>query len=151
MDPMSASTSSSSSANDSNVVTVHARWAPQGGFFLWGARRNGGICDAYDLRDWLFAWHEPSFYGTFVEIIESQNIEGLLLPPLEALDYLVRPGIVQHQKLELTRELRELIQLAPHVKESLTQGRCMPDGSCSCLRRRQPGRCCPRRSSGWTG
>lgn len=122
MDPMSAV-----NTTDSMVIAVHVRWAPQGGFFLWGARPNGGICDAYDLRDWLFAWHEPSFYGTFVDVVESQNIEGLLLPPLEALDYLVRPGMVQHQRLELSRELRELLQLAPHVKEALTQGRCMPD------------------------
>ncbi|UUZ82314.1 hypothetical protein LJK88_49345 [Paenibacillus sp. P26] len=46
---------------DTTVVTVNVRWAAQGGFFLWGARYNGGICDAYDLRDWLFAWHAASF------------------------------------------------------------------------------------------
>ncbi|MEC0213864.1 ATP-dependent helicase, partial [Paenibacillus ehimensis] len=112
---------------DTGLIHVHVRWAPQDGFFLWGARYNGGVCDAYDLRDWLFAWHEPSFYGTFIEVVESQNVEGVLLPALEALDYLAAPGVVRHQRLAFGRELKELTQLAPHVKEALTHGRFMPD------------------------
>ncbi|MCZ8514553.1 DEAD/DEAH box helicase [Paenibacillus filicis] len=112
---------------DTSVVTVNVRWAPKGGFFLWGTRYNGGVSDAYDLRDWLFAWHAPSFYGTFIEVGESLNVEGLLLPSLEALDYLAQPAAVQHQKLEFSRELKDLTKLAPHVKEALTQGRFMPD------------------------
>ncbi|CAG7645041.1 RNA polymerase-associated protein RapA [Paenibacillus solanacearum] len=112
---------------DTVTIQVNVRWAPQGGLFVWGARGNGGICDASDLRDWLFAWHEPSFYGTFIDIVESLNIEGLLLPALDALDYLCAPAAVQHQRLDFSRELRELIALAPHVKEALTQGRFMPD------------------------
>ncbi|WP_281934107.1 DEAD/DEAH box helicase [Paenibacillus tyrfis] len=115
------------SMTDTGLTHVHVRWAPQGGFFLWGARYNGGVCDAYDLRDWLFAWHEPSFYGTFIEVVESQNVEGLLLPVLEALDYFAAPGVVRHQRLAFGPELKELTQLAPHVKEALTHGRFMPD------------------------
>ncbi|MCZ8522930.1 MULTISPECIES: DEAD/DEAH box helicase [Paenibacillus] len=115
------------SVTDTSAIQVNVRWAPQGGFFLWGARTGGGICDPYELRDWLFAWHAPSFYGTFIETTESLNIEGLLLPALDALDYLTAPGIVQHHPLTLHRELQELIKLAPHVKEALTAGRFMPD------------------------
>lgn len=112
---------------DTGSISVNVRWAPQGGFFLWGTRHNGGICDAYDLRDWLFAWHAPSFYGTFIEVIEWMNLEGVLLPTLEALDYLAAPSTVMHQRLNYSRELDELMRLAPAVKEALTQGRFMPD------------------------
>nr|WP_261381295.1 DEAD/DEAH box helicase [Paenibacillus cremeus] len=112
---------------DTSLTTVHVRWAPQGGLFLWGTRYNGGISDAYDLRDWLFAWHEPSFYGTFIETVEAMNVEGLLLPALEALDYFAAPAAVQHARLDFSRELKELTSLAPQVKEALTQGRFMPD------------------------
>lgn len=112
---------------DTGSISVNVRWAPQGGFFLWGTRHNGGICDAYDLRDWLFAWHAPSFYGTFIEVIEWMNLEGVLLPTLEALDYWAAPSTVMHQRLNYSRELEELMRLAPAVKEALTQGRFMPD------------------------
>ncbi|AEI46166.1 DEAD/DEAH box helicase [Paenibacillus mucilaginosus] len=115
------------SVTDTSAIQVNVRWAPQGDFFLWGARAGGGVCDPYELRDWLFAWHAPSFYGTFIETTESLNVEGLLLPALEALDYLAAPGIVQHHPLTLSRELQELMKLAPHVKEALTAGRFMPD------------------------
>ncbi|WP_426450088.1 DEAD/DEAH box helicase [Paenibacillus sp. S-38] len=114
------------SVTDTSAVQVNVRWAPQGGLFLWGTR-NGGVCDPYELRDWLFAWHAPSFYGTFIEAIESLNVEGLLLPALDALDYLAAPAMVQHHPLTLSRELQELMKLAPHVKEALTAGRFMPD------------------------
>ncbi|CRF28700.1 helicase [Mycobacterium tuberculosis] len=112
---------------DTGSISVNVQWAPQGGFFLWGARHNGGICDAYDLRDWLFAWHAPSFYGTFIEVTELMNMEGVLLPALEALDYLTAPSTVLHQRLNFSRELEELMRLAPAIKEALTQGRFMPD------------------------
>lgn len=112
---------------DSSAITVHARWTAPGCFFIWGTRYKGGICDAYELKSQLFAWHKPSFYGTFIEVIESQNVEGLQLDALEALDYFIRPGAVQHMKLEWDAELTDLMQLAPHVKEALVQGRCMPD------------------------
>ncbi|ULL13240.1 ATP-dependent helicase [Paenibacillus sp. H1-7] len=112
---------------DTTAITVHAKWTAPGRFFLWGTRYNGGISDAYDLKSLLFAWHEPSFYGTFIEVAESMNVEGLQLSALEALDYFCSPSAVQHLKLDWSGELRELIRLAPHVKEALVQGRCMPD------------------------
>lgn len=112
---------------DTSAITVHAKWVAPGGFFWWGTRYNGGISDANDLKSLLFAWHEPSFYGTFIEVAESMNVEGLHLSALEALDYLCSPSAVQHVKLDWSGELRELMRLAPHVKEALVQGRCMPD------------------------
>ncbi|OXM83208.1 ATP-dependent helicase [Paenibacillus rigui] len=112
---------------ESSAITVHARWTAPGCFFVWGTRYKGGICDAYDLKNVLFAWHQPSFYGTFIEVSESMNVEGLQLPALEALDYFCSPGAVQHVSLEWTPELQELMRLAPHMKEALVQGRCMPD------------------------
>ncbi|NOU92041.1 ATP-dependent helicase [Paenibacillus sp. LMG 31456] len=113
--------------SDTTAITINTRWIVPGCFFLWGVRHNGGINDANDLKNLLFAWHQQSFYGTFIEVTESMNIEGLQLPALEALDYFCSPSAVQHLKLDWSRELQELLHLAPHVKEALVQGRCMPD------------------------
>ncbi|PZE20121.1 DEAD/DEAH box helicase [Paenibacillus xerothermodurans] len=112
---------------DTTALTVHARWISPGVFFLWATRHNGAVADATDLKNLLFAWHQPSFYGTFIETMESMNVEGLQLPALEALDYFCSPSTVQHLKLEWNGELRELLRLAPHVKEALVKGRVMPD------------------------
>jgi SNF2 family DNA or RNA helicase len=112
---------------DTSAITIQTRWMAPGCFFLYGSRYNGGVSDAYDLKNLLFAWHQPSFYGTFIEATEFMNIEGLQLPALAALDYFCTPSFVLHMKLDWSRELQELMRLAPHVKEALVQGRCMPD------------------------
>ncbi|MEK8130694.1 DEAD/DEAH box helicase [Paenibacillus filicis] len=112
---------------DTTAIGVHIRWAQQDGFFLWGTRYNNGICDAQDLRDWMFAWHAPSFYGSFIEVTEASGVEGLFLPALDALDYLAAPATVYHQKLEFTRELAELTKLAAPIRDALSAGRFMPD------------------------
>ncbi|WP_281883731.1 DEAD/DEAH box helicase [Paenibacillus sp. YYML68] len=112
---------------DTTAIRVSIRWTAHDAFFVWGTRHNGAVCDANDLRDWLFAWHAPSFYGTFIEVTEAAEVEGLALPALEALDYLAAPTAVQHQALEFAPELAELTKLAPHVKDALRQGRFMPD------------------------
>lgn len=114
---------------DINALKVHVRWMPQSGLFLWGIRGQSGALDAKQLKDWLFAWHEASFYGTFIEEAEWNQLGGLLLRPLEALNYFTeaRAYAVSHQRLEYSRELTELIRLAPHVQQALTGGRFMPD------------------------
>jgi SNF2 family DNA or RNA helicase len=113
--------------SDTSAITVQTRWMAPGCFFLYGSRYNGGVSDAYDLKNLLFAWHQPSFYGTFIETTEFMNIEGLQLPALAALDYFCNPSFVLHLKLDWSRDLQALMRLAPHVKEALVQGRCMPD------------------------
>lgn len=112
-----------------NTVKVTARWAPSEGIFLWGTTSSGSVCDAGQLKDWLFAWHKPSFYGTFIEDKEWMDIDGLLLRPLEALDVLCElpDSIVRHVVLEYSKELQDLLTAAPAVKEALAQGKFMPD------------------------
>jgi SNF2 family DNA or RNA helicase len=112
---------------ETSALTVHAGTLPTGSLFLWGTRANGGIWDALDLKNILFAWHAPSFYGTFIEPSEWANREGLELPPLEALDYFSDPSPVQHLKLQWNQEVADLLKLAPAIKEALATGRFMPD------------------------
>ncbi|SDD16272.1 Superfamily II DNA or RNA helicase, SNF2 family [Paenibacillus sp. UNCCL117] len=112
---------------DTTAIRVHIRWAQQDGFFIWGTRYNNGICDAYALKDWMFAWHAPSFYGAFIEVTEAAGVEGLFLPALEALHYLAAPAMVQHQKLTPDTDFALLTRLAAPVRDALAAGRFMPD------------------------
>src|SRR5438270_269311 len=78
-------------------------------------------------KNQLFAWHAPSFYGTFIEITELGNKEGVLLPAAMALDYFCHTSDLQHAVFAWDTELAELKQAAPAVREALIAGRCMPD------------------------
>nr|WP_260115416.1 SNF2 helicase-associated domain-containing protein [Paenibacillus sp. YPD9-1] len=112
---------------ETSRLTVHLSSMPSGNLFIWGARDNGGVWDALDLKHLLFAWHRASFYGTFYEPSEWQHREGIELQPLEALDYFSSPRAAQHLDLEWAQECKDLMLLAPAVKEALAEGRFMPD------------------------
>jgi SNF2 family DNA or RNA helicase len=109
------------------TLTVHARWMSSGMLFLWGSRAGGGILEALDLKNLLFAWHKPSFYGTFLETEEWTGKEGVKLPALDALDYFCAPPFAEHIKLHWDTEAKALLGAAREVKEALIGGRFMPD------------------------
>ncbi|MFC9779003.1 DEAD/DEAH box helicase [Paenibacillus chitinolyticus] len=112
---------------ETSPLTVHAVWMPSGAFFVWGTRENGGIWDAQDLKGLLFAWHAPSFYGTFIETTEWGHREGLSLPALTALDFFADPHTVKHLSIRWDTDTANLRRLAPEVKEALAGGRFVPD------------------------
>ncbi|WP_040950625.1 DEAD/DEAH box helicase [Gorillibacterium massiliense] len=110
----------------SATYTVYAEWMDEGALFLWGSRGKGSI-DAAELKDHLFAWHEPSFYGTFIQLHEMGYREGVKLPAEEALDYFCSTQELRHVSRVWSEEVAALKALAPAVKDALDHGRYMPD------------------------
>lgn len=106
---------------------IHSTWIPPHSLFLWGTRTHGGTMDSIELKNQLFAWHAPSYYGTFIETTEVGAKEGILLPAAMALDYFCNTSDLQHAVFTWGDELAELKQAAPAVREALIAGRCMPD------------------------
>jgi SNF2 family DNA or RNA helicase len=98
-----------------------------GSLFLWGTRKQGGSVDCTELKYLLFAWHSPSFYGTFIETMEYSSREGLVLPAEEALHYFCDTAELQHASLEWAPETAPLKNAAASIRESLSAGRVMPD------------------------
>ncbi|WP_407083176.1 DEAD/DEAH box helicase [Paenibacillus aurantius] len=107
--------------------TVHADWLPEGALFLWGVRAGGGILDPEELKNHLFAYHEPSFYGTFIDTAEHEDRDGVALPALEALRYFCDTPALRHAEAKPGRELASLKAMAPMVLEALEAGRFVPD------------------------
>lgn len=109
------------------ATTVHATWLPSGALFLWGARGQGGTVDALELKQMLFAWHEPSFYGTFVETAEFGPREGVLLPAEEALGFWCDAPELAHASIVWSGEAAALRNAARAVRDALKADRIMPD------------------------
>ncbi|MEI7026380.1 DEAD/DEAH box helicase [Paenibacillus sp. y28] len=114
----------------SAVVQLHLRWLPTGNFFLWGilkARRY--TMAAPVLKHHLFAWHEGSSYGTFVDCMELDHKDGLLLPPLLALELLSAPeaSINPFFSVEWDEEGLDLLRIAPNLMKALESGSLLPD------------------------
>lgn len=110
-------------------IQVHVRWIPTGHFFLWGAhpRNARAIADALELRMQLFAWHEASFYGTFIEQSEWDGKEGVMLSASQALDFFAAPRPNPLFGCLWGEECESLMRLAPVLKEAIERGELVPD------------------------
>ncbi|MCR8642604.1 DEAD/DEAH box helicase [Paenibacillus sp. N1-5-1-14] len=111
---------------DTSALTVHTASMPNGSLFLWGMRDRGGAWEALDLKHMLFAWHEPSFYGTLIEEKEMGQIEGVELEPIEALDYFTAPSCVEHVRFKWSESAEAIRRLAPAVHSALAGERFLP-------------------------
>ncbi|QAY66595.1 DEAD/DEAH box helicase [Paenibacillus protaetiae] len=79
------------------------------------------------LKQVLFAWHKPSWYGADVEETAIDGRNGLLVPPLLALDYLAAPKPVRLLRLEWTEEAKRLQAAASMIRHALLNGWYIPD------------------------
>nr|WP_228551373.1 DEAD/DEAH box helicase [Paenibacillus sp. B01] len=84
------------------------------------------------LKDLLFAWHEPSWYGADIDYVESdptRKAKPMLLRPLTALDYLLSPRPVRMLSLGWSSQAQELRAGAIRIREALESGGFEPDWS----------------------
>jgi SNF2 family DNA or RNA helicase len=107
-------------------ITVHCKWIASGSFWL-RAEQGGRTPDAFALKSLLFAWHEPSFYGTFIDSLELDGKEGVLLPAPEAPSYFVSPSWNGHAPLKWSEEAKSLPGLSRVIEEALREGTLIPD------------------------
>ena len=108
-------------------ITIHAEWIPSGSFWIWAKQKGFPLKDVARLKGLLFAWHEPSFYGTFIEGLEMGDREGVLLPAAQALDYFAAPPWVQHANLCWDEETAPLAELSRAAAKALEEDRLVPD------------------------
>lgn len=107
-------------------ITVHVRWIASGSFWL-RADQSGFALDSLALKQLLFAWHEPSFYGTFIEVLELDRLEGLLLPVQEAADYFALPAWNSHAPIRWSDEAGPLQNISRLITEAIKDGALVPD------------------------
>ncbi|MEO3946059.1 DEAD/DEAH box helicase [Gorillibacterium sp. CAU 1737] len=105
---------------------VHVDWLEEGALFLYGLNGPRGV-DPAEMKDHLFAWHEPSFYGTFIEVSETGLHEGVKLAPAEALEFFRHTPPLVHGSAVLSPEAADLAAIAPAIEQALASGAFMPD------------------------
>lgn len=77
----------------------------------------------------LFAWHEPSFYGTLLETQKGdyEDEDAIVLPEGMSVRYLAKDIHNAAIEVEYTHRLTYLIQAAPILLRCLEEGRFAPD------------------------
>lgn len=111
-------------------IHIRVRRLPSGSFAFYGETEQANEVPAYELRKLLFAWHERSYFGTQLEIAQTEYGEVLVLSPYMAMDYLAAPGVLLHGKLSWDEAVKELQKGAGIYKEALMAGWYVPSYEC---------------------
>lgn len=93
------------------------------------------FADPNSLREWtglqlkhrLFAWHEPSFYGTELELVEVGLFEAVVLPPEEVIPFFASGPLPAHIEWKWEDDAARLAALAPLLGECLDKRLYAPD------------------------
>lgn len=107
-------------------ITVHVRLSAYGDALLYGATAGQRPLTGLELKQRLFAWHEPSFYGTELEIQQVQNLELVVLPAEQVLPFLAEGTLLEHIEWAWDEEGDALVRLAPALQACIEKRRFMP-------------------------
>jgi len=73
------------------VIDIYAEWLPGEGFLIWADNEETHyyktISLTKELKFCLFARHQPSFYGTFIDVSGHEDKIAVKLSPRTALDF----------------------------------------------------------------
>ena len=105
---------------------VDARWLPGEGLWLAGSGWQGPL---QRLKYLLFAWHEGSWYGAEAEERRLDGLEGLLLPPLLAMDYASQPQPVRLLAVQWSEQAKQLLMTAGFIRRCMMNGWYAPQPS----------------------
>ncbi|MEK3884303.1 DEAD/DEAH box helicase [Paenibacillus sp. PL2-23] len=93
------------------------------------------FADPDSLREWtglqlkhrLFAWHEPSFYGTELELVQVGEVEAVVLPAEEVITFFASGQQLAHMQWQWEDDAARLAALAPLLGECMEKGLYAPD------------------------
>jgi len=79
------------------------------------------------LKHRLFAWHEPSFYGTELELRKIGELEAVVLPAEEVISFFATGPLLAHIEWSWEGDAARLTALAPLLSECLEKRLYAPD------------------------
>ncbi|MDQ0062223.1 SNF2 family DNA or RNA helicase [Paenibacillus harenae] len=111
---------------DTAKVTVTL--TTQGDALLYGHKANRiSALNGLVLKQLLFAWHEPSFYGTELEVMQVQNTELILLPAEQVIPFFSELELLSSMEWEWAGHGPAIVQLAPLLAANLEEKRYIPN------------------------
>ncbi|MDF2723822.1 MAG: helicase, partial [Paenibacillus sp.] len=74
-------------------LSVHAVLTEAGDALLWGLK-DGRSVSGNTFRKLVFAWHEPSCYGTTLELQQAGELDVTVLPSEMVLPFFAEPNLM---------------------------------------------------------
>lgn len=110
-------------------MSIHVKLTDGGDALLWGLR-DGRMVSGDTLRKLMFAWHEPSYYGTTLESRQAGEVVVTVLPAEMVLPFFAEPKLMDILRWEGGDEgTQRLFEAAPLLFQEAKAGRYMPSYS----------------------
>lgn len=110
-----------------DMIKVTVTITTQGDALLYGHRANRNTAmSGLALKHRLFAWHEPSFYGTELEVMQVQHTELILLPAEQVLPFFAELELLSSIEWEWAGHGPALVRLTPVLSACLEQKQYIP-------------------------
>ncbi|MGD8189554.1 DEAD/DEAH box helicase [Brevibacillus ginsengisoli] len=106
----------------SSELQLAAQLLEDGFFLIAGTQIDGSPVHPRELAGILFAWDEPSYYGTFI----SKTEQAIQLQPRQALDLFTSPSWLEHMTYSPEESFLEFQQVAQMVNKALLEGSFVP-------------------------
>jgi len=104
-------------------IRICAQWLDNGGCLLWSEP----YMRPSQLLSKLFAYHQPSYYGTLIPTEPLAIREVIKLPVRWAVDYWIDLPVNRHIEWSWDEEAQRSMRIAPLVRRSLQEGWIIPD------------------------
>ncbi|RKN86387.1 DEAD/DEAH box helicase [Paenibacillus ginsengarvi] len=110
-------------------MSIHAVITDAGDALLWGLK-DGRTVSGDTFRKLMFAWHEPSCYGTTLELQQAGEFDVTVLPSEMVLPFFAEPNLMGVLRWESGDEgTKGLFEAAPLLYREAQAGRYMPSYS----------------------
>ncbi|MCA0756578.1 DEAD/DEAH box helicase [Paenibacillus sp. N4] len=97
-----------------------------GDALLYGHTGDGETLSGLVLKQRLFAWHEASFYGTELEIRQTDEIDLVLLPAEQVLPFFAELKLLEHVAWNWEGQAEPLLRLAPQLAAAIEERQYVP-------------------------
>ena len=114
-------------SSEQKTLNVHVKINADGDALIHGNSNNYDAISVGLLKDRLFAYHEPSFYGTTLTTRVIQDIELVVLPADDVLSFFANLRMLQHVSWNWEDDAPALIKLAPTLSAMIDARQYVPN------------------------
>ncbi|WP_152392719.1 DEAD/DEAH box helicase [Paenibacillus guangzhouensis] len=113
-------------SSEVNTLTIHVKINDGGDALIHGYSNKYEVMSSGSLKDRLFAYHEPSFYGTTLTTRVTQDLEFVELPAEYVLSFFAQLRVLQHVSWHWEGDAPALIKLAPTLSAMIDARQYVP-------------------------
>ncbi|GFN34035.1 DEAD/DEAH box helicase [Paenibacillus xylaniclasticus] len=97
-----------------------------GDALIYGELESGEYASGLFIKQRLFAWHKPSFYGTELTTQSVQGVELVLLPAEQVIPFLAEHELLEHIGWIWEDDARTIVEAAPLLASCIEERRFKP-------------------------